>query len=248
MSAGGKSTARLVLEKVGLVSQDPKELLREWQKELRHEQLALDRQLRAIEREENGLKRELKQLAKKGEREAMRPLASALLKSGKAKERIQVFKANINSVLLDLRMQTAQLRMAQTLQSSTTVMASMNRLMSSSAMRNNLRDMAVEMERAGLIEEMMSETLDGAFDDVEAEADQEVDKVISELTLGILSGAPAAPRAELAESGKRLFQESLSEGGKGDAEGRVLVGAEEDEEGGGGATAALESRMAALRA
>lgn len=257
-----KSRTTAFLERIGVKERDPKELLREWTRELRRSQRMLDRQVREIEREEAKMKRNLQMLAKKGERAAIAPLARALVQSKKAKERIHVSKANLNSVQLELRHQVATLRMAKVMQSSTKVMSAMNGLMKMPQMSAQMRDMALEMEKAGLIDEMLTDGLDMALDNdmLDDEADEEVDQVIAELTLGILNTAPVASSAgvpapapaepaRLAATGKQLFVESLSQE-------RVLVAAGGDDphaqfsahsQGAAAEVSDLDRRLAALQ-
>mmetsp|Transcript_13011 Transcript_13011/g.25253 ORF Transcript_13011/g.25253 Transcript_13011/m.25253 type:complete len:270 (-) Transcript_13011:221-1030(-) len=211
-----KSRATAFLEKIGLKERDPRELVKEWTRELRREQRMMDRELRQIEREELKMQRDIKMLAKKGEMNAIRPLARSIAEAKKTKTRINVSKAHMNSITLQLRHQAAQLRMAQVLQSSTKVMSSMNALMKIPQISKNMHEMAMEMERAGLIEEIMDDAMDSAFDTegMDDEVDKEVDNIISELTAGILDKAPAVPQkaatSSLAEQGKQLYLRSLS--------------------------------------
>jgi len=206
-----KSRTTALLERVGLRERDPKELLREWSREIRREQRLLDRQLRELEREEARVAREAKVLARKGEAEAVRPLACALVQSKKGKARIHEAKAHMNQIHMQLRHQVMQLRMAKTMQKSTQLMTSMNKLMKVPELQRNLYNMQVEMERAGLIEEMMDDAIDTVLDTdgFESQVDDEVNKVIEELTQGILDATPAAPTAELAATGKKLYVESM---------------------------------------
>mmetsp|Transcript_1725 Transcript_1725/g.2714 ORF Transcript_1725/g.2714 Transcript_1725/m.2714 type:complete len:236 (+) Transcript_1725:360-1067(+) len=224
-----------VLESVGLKDKDPREMLKEWTREVRREQRGLDRQIREIEREEIKIKRDMKKLAAKGEREALVSLARALVQSRSAKSRILVSKANMNSVLLELRHQVAQLRMMKSLQSSTKLMAHMNKLRSFPQMHQ----LAYEMEKAGLIQEVMDDALEGVTETYDDEVDEQVDKILEEFAVNRMDQVPAAPtgpvREQLAESGKRLFQASIQEE-------RVLVGAEEDTD-----TLDFERRLAALQ-
>ncbi|CAE7682155.1 chmp3, partial [Symbiodinium microadriaticum] len=80
------------------------------------------------------------------------------------------------------------------IQSSVEVMQSMNELLNMSEVRHIMNDMAREMARAGLIEE----TINDAFESVEpegleGEAEAEVDRVMEEITAGILAPAGTAP-------------------------------------------------------
>lgn len=61
-------------------------------------------------------------------------------------------------------------------------------------MAASLRKMAEEMSKAGLMSEMMDEAFEMIEDpDLEDEADEEVDKVMFELTEGQFGKLPAAP-------------------------------------------------------
>ncbi len=200
---------------VGLEKKDPKEQLKEWTREIRKESRLLDRQIRGIEREQMKFQRDIKLLAKKGEYEAIKPLARSIVKANHAKHRIHVAKAHMNSVILDLRYQTAQLRMADALQVSSKTMASMSKLLSISEVQDSMASLAYEMEKAGLIEEVMEDAMDQTSD-LDDEIDDEIDKVISELTVGVMNATPVAPagairRSSVAESGKALFRESMGE-------------------------------------
>lgn len=61
-----------------------------------------------------------------------------------------------------------------------------------------MREMSMEMQRAGLIDEMVDDTFDMMDEDsIEEDADDEVAKVITELTADILNKADAAPTTAL---------------------------------------------------
>ncbi len=230
-----KSRTRSFFEKIGVVEKDPKEQLREWTREIRKEQRLLDREIRTIEREEIKMKRDIKALAKKGEMEAVRPLATAIVRAQGTKTKILEMKAHMNSILLEMRAQNAHLRVAKTMKSSTKMMTSMNKLMMSPKMQGTFRDMAYEMEKAGIIQEVMDDAIDGAFDDTTEEVDEMVEQVIAEVTSDIMGNMAATPltpvkQQQIAQSGKELFLEGL---------GPVAVGADDSSE--------LDRRFEALR-
>lgn len=93
---------------------------------------------------------------------------------------------------------TATLRVAGALQRSTEVMQAMQRLVRVPEVAATMRDMSKEMMRAGIIEEMLDETFESMEDTEEMEdaAQEEVDKVLWELTAGKLGEAPAPPITE----------------------------------------------------
>ena len=62
-----------------------------------------------------------------------------------------------------------------------------------------MRELSKEMTKAGIMEEMMEDTLEGLEPEgLEEEAEEEVEKVLWELTKGQLGTAPAAPDDSLA--------------------------------------------------
>ncbi|KAJ8866061.1 hypothetical protein PR048_033585 [Dryococelus australis] len=85
------------------------------------------------------------------------------------------------------------LRVAGSLQKSTEVMQAIQNLVKVPEVSETMRELSREMMKAGIIEEMLDDTMDNLDEeDLEEEADGEVDKVLWELTAGALGRAPAA--------------------------------------------------------
>lgn len=177
--------------------QNPKELVNEWTHKLRKEGNQLDRQIRAIQREEEKVKRSLKEAAKKSDKETCTILAKEVIRARKAITKIYTSKAHISSVSMQMKNQLATLRVAGSLAKSTEVMQAMQSLVRVPEVAQTMRDMSKEMMRAGIIEEMLDETMSGMEDEdeMEEEAQTEVDKVLWELTEGKLGEAPDVPIA-----------------------------------------------------
>ncbi|XP_055692923.1 charged multivesicular body protein 3 [Lutzomyia longipalpis] len=180
---------------------DPKEQVNEWSAKLRKESHQLDRQIRGIQREEEKVKRALKEAAKKNDRDTCTILAKEIIRARKAVTRIYTSKAHLNSVQLQMKNQLATLRVAGSLQKSTEVMAAMQSLVRLPEVAGVMREMSREMMKAGIIEEMMEETFESIEDteEMEEEAQGEVDKVLWELTEGKLGDAPLPPTANVAK-------------------------------------------------
>jgi len=178
---------------------DPKEMVREWQSKLRQEGRNLDRQIRSIQREEEKSKRMLKDAAKKNAKEACVPLAREIIQARKSISKIHAAKAQIKSVEYSMNHQLANLRVAGALEKSTDVMKSMTELIKVRDISHTMMEMSKEMMKAGIVEEMMEDAFEGLDDqeDLEDEAQEEVDKVLFELTAGKLGEAPEAVRDSL---------------------------------------------------
>ena len=233
-----------LLTTLGLREEDPKELARKWQRELRAETRSLDRQLRDIAREEAKCRLEIKRLAKVGgQQQAIKSLAKEIVQARKAAERITVAKMHVNSCAMQVRQAAAQLRMQKVFESSVETMKALNAAVNIPETQGRLRELGVEMMKAGLIQEMADEAMDEAFADdaVEADVDAEVDRVVAELTMSALDRAKAAPTAAVPVStarGQAILEKALSEPDVGHAE------EEEDEE---EEDSELEKRLAALQ-
>lgn len=78
-------------------------------------------------------------------------------------------------------------RMAGSMKASTDVMAAMRSLIKLPEIQASMMELSREMQKAGLIEEMMDDTFESLEDDdLEEEADKEVEKVLWEVTNGMI--------------------------------------------------------------
>ncbi|KAI9218670.1 Snf7-domain-containing protein [Blastocladiella britannica] len=170
---------------LGIVS--PEEQVKKWRASLRAQDRVLDRQVRSIDAQEAKVKRELKAAAKKGDRTVCTMLARELVHSRKAKGRIYTSKAQLNSVSMQLGHQLASMKVAGALQKSTEIMQAVNSLVKLPEIQATMQDMAREMMKAGIMEEMMEDAMTGLDDDeLEEEAEDEVNKILFEVTDGLL--------------------------------------------------------------
>ncbi|TKR86476.1 hypothetical protein L596_011064 [Steinernema carpocapsae] len=183
---------------------DPKEAVRDMQRKMRVEMRQLDRQIHAIEREEMKVQKQIKEAAKKGDRDVCVILAKSILQSRKAVSKIHVSKAQINSVIMCMQQQLSAMRMAGSIQQSTEVMKAMQQLVKVPEIMKTMREMAQEMTKVGIIEEMIEDTMEGMEpEELEEEAQHEVDKVLYEITAGELGKAPAAIVDTIADDHER---------------------------------------------
>lgn len=171
----------------------PKDLVNEWSLKIRKEMRVIDRQIRDIQREQEKVKRSIKDAAKKGQRDVCMVLAKEMVQSKRAVNKLYTSKAHMNSVLLSMKNQLSVLRVAGSLQKSTEVMKSMQSLVKIPEIQATMRELSKEMMKAGIIEEMLEDTFEGMEDEEEMEeaAEEEVDKILFEITAGALGKAPS---------------------------------------------------------
>jgi len=142
----------------------------------------IDREIRGIEMEERKVKMAIKQAAKKGEISSAKVLAKELVVSKKTKERLHKSKAHLHSVQMTLQSNLATIRVAGCMKKSVEVARRMNALIKVPQLHQTMMLMQREMEKTGLIEEMIDDVMDADDEEVEADANEEVEKVILELT------------------------------------------------------------------
>ncbi|XP_026166083.1 charged multivesicular body protein 3 [Mastacembelus armatus] len=171
----------------------PKDLINEWSQKIRKEMRVIDRQVRDIQREQERVKRSIKDAAKKGQKDVCVVLAKEMVQSKRAITKLYASKAQMNSVLLSMKNQLALLRVAGSLQKSTEVMKAMQSLVKIPEIQATMRELSKEMTKAGIIEEMMEDTFESMEDGEEMEeaAEEEVDKILFEITAGALGKAPS---------------------------------------------------------
>jgi len=180
-------------------SPDPKDQVNDWCKKLRKEGNQIERQINGIRREEAKVTKSLKDAAKKGDKDVCKILAKEIVHSRKTVSKLYAAKANINSVQMQMKGQLATVKVAGSLAKSTEVMKTMQQLVKLPEIQRTMMEMSREMMKAGIIEEMLEDTMEGITDsdELEEEADAEVDKVLFELTAGKLGEAPAAVKDTL---------------------------------------------------
>ncbi|MFH4979197.1 hypothetical protein AB6A40_005906 [Gnathostoma spinigerum] len=172
---------------------DPKEKVREFQRKMRSEIRQLDRQIYGIEREEAKVRKQIKESAKKGDRDVCVVLAKSVLQARKAVSKIHRSKAQINSVIMCMQQQLSTMRVAGSVQASTEVLKNMQDLVKVPEIMAAMRELSKEMTKTGIMEELIEETMDAMEpEELEEQAQEEVDRILYEITAGELGRAPAA--------------------------------------------------------
>jgi len=169
----------------------PEERIKMWKREIKKQERIIDRAISELEMEEKKTQIQVKTYAKKGEEQTAKLVAKQLVKSRAAKHRLIKSKTQLASVHMTLTQQQATIRSAGCLQKSAQVMTYMNKLANVGQISRTMMVMQREMEKAGLIDEMVEDTMENDdIEDMDEEADAEVEKIYDELTLGVM-GSPA---------------------------------------------------------
>ncbi|KAI8812076.1 Snf7-domain-containing protein [Cladochytrium replicatum] len=169
----------------------PEEQVSKWRSTIRAQERQLDRQIRNLQMEEEKVKKSLKAAAKRPDaRASCVLLAKELVRSRKAKDRMYTSKAQLNSMVMQLQQMMATAKVAGTLKKSTEVMKLVNNLMKLPEIGATIQEMSKEMMKAGIIDEMIQDAIEMQDDEeIEEEAEFEVNKVLFEVTDGMLGAA-----------------------------------------------------------
>lgn len=138
---------------------DPTEQAKEWKREIVRQQKTIERDIGKIKKEEQKAIAECKKLAKANQVGAARIIAKEIINTRKSIERMSVMKSQMHSVELQLQSSISIMKIQGCLSKSTEIMTAMNGLMRLPELNKALMGMAREMERAGLIEEVMDDTM-----------------------------------------------------------------------------------------
>ncbi|KAJ3044285.1 Vacuolar protein-sorting-associated protein 24 [Rhizophlyctis rosea] len=174
----------------------PEEQVKKWRQSIRAQERELDKGIRGIDAEEAKVKRTIKAAAKRNDVTSCKILAKEIVRSRKARERMYTSKAQLNSLVMHMQQQLATLKVAGSLQKSTDIMKLVNNLVKLPEIHNTMQEMSQEMMKAGIIDEMMEDAIAmGDEDDIEEEAESEVNNILFELTDGALgeAGTVGAP-------------------------------------------------------
>lgn len=140
----------------------PEEQAKEWSRTLTREMRSMERQIKSMDTEEAKVIREIKKLAKEGSRndKSVRILAKQLVQARQAKGRMYEGRAQMHSVQLQLNNQMAMVKVAGAMKKSTEIMTAVGKLVNLPELQGTMMELAREMEKAGLTEEIISDAMD----------------------------------------------------------------------------------------
>ncbi|KAI1506401.1 Snf7 family protein [Biscogniauxia marginata] len=131
-----------------------------------------------------------------------RDFARELIRARRASSRLVTSKAQLSSVQMQVNEAFAVRKIEGSIRASVGIMRDVNSLVRLPQLAGTMQELSVELMKAGVIEEMVGESLPvdeaGLFEDEDAEADGEVDKVLGEILKGRMDKAGPMPSAPVA--------------------------------------------------
>lgn len=111
----------------------------------------------------------------------MRDFARELIRARRASARLQTGKAQLNSVQMQVNEAFAVRKIEGSIKASVGIMKDVNSLLKLPQYGATMRELSMELMKAGIIEEMVEDTLPEDADLEEGEAEGEVDKILGEV-------------------------------------------------------------------
>lgn len=140
------------------------------------------------------MKASIKAASKRGDMSNAKTLAKEIVRSRKAVNRLHTSKAQMNSVVMQMENQLAQQKVTGHMAKSANVMKGMNQLMKIPEISQTMQEMQKEMTKAGVIDEMVDDAMSVLDDEADEDAaDEEVERVMTELAADAMGGAQRAP-------------------------------------------------------
>lgn len=178
--------------------EDPKELVRKWQRQIRTEIRGVERQMMDVQREQKKAEKLIKEAAKRNDIVSCKILAKEVVNMRRTVGKLAMNKATFLSLSNQMTEQLAMTRVAGALTKSGEVMKLVNSLMRVPQLSRTMAEMSREMAKAGIIDEMMTDVMDSMMDgeDLEEETEEQVDKILLEVAGETLAQMAAAPQQQ----------------------------------------------------
>merc|ERR1712032_50203 len=119
-----------------------------------------------------------------GDPVAIKMNAKTLVQARKGRDRLYTTRGTLMAAASEISNQIANMRLADSMQKSAEVMSQLRSLTNVPELQESMKQMGLEMFKAGLIDEMIDEGMqDLEGPDVEEEAEAEISKVLDELAI-----------------------------------------------------------------
>ncbi|KAI0602416.1 Snf7 family protein [Biscogniauxia sp. FL1348] len=194
------------------VKPDPNAQMRKCNQLIRSNIRKLDRDIAQVKQVELKTKNLIIQADRRAQRDPSRAAQAAkeardfareLIRVRRTSSRLVTSKAQLSSVQMQVNEAFAVRKIEGSIRASVGIMRDVNSLVRLPQLAGTMQELSVELMKAGVIEEMVAENLpldeDAMFEDEEAEASGEVDKVLGEILKGRMDKTGPLPSAPVAE-------------------------------------------------
>ncbi|KGR01329.1 charged multivesicular body protein 3 [Candida albicans GC75] len=163
---------------------DPKEQMRKINQLLRKNKRELDRSMNQLVPLRKKTESLIKKSAKDKDYKSAKLYARELININKQYNKLYTSKTRIESITMSINEQYSMNKLTQSIHSSTSIMKDVNSLIHIGAVSHTMQELSKELMKAGIINEMMDDMvdLDEIDEELEEESQEEVNKIIANLT------------------------------------------------------------------
>jgi len=136
----------------------------------------------------------------------VRDFARELIRTRKTSNRLETAKAQLSSVQMQVNEAFALRKIEGSIRASVGIMKDVNTLVRLPELGQTMQELSVELMKAGIIEEMVGETLPEEMDDEDelGEAEGEVDRVLGEILRDRMDKTGALPSVPLPKEREKV--------------------------------------------
>jgi len=184
------------------VKPDPQAQVRKCNQLIRQNTRKLDRDIANMKLAENKARTLIIQTNRRAQRNPaqakqaekdIRIFARELVRTRRQHNRLVTSKAQLNSVSMQVTEAFAVRKIEGSIRSSVGIMKDVNTLVRLPELTGTMRELSQELVKAGIIEEMVGDSLPDEMEEEDDEAESEVDKVLGEILSDKMSKVGATP-------------------------------------------------------
>ncbi|KAL3421477.1 Snf7 family protein [Phlyctema vagabunda] len=181
---------------------DPQAQVRKCNQLIRQNTRKLDRDIAQLKVVENKTRTLITQASRRAQRnpsqakqasQEMRIFARELIRTRKTANRLVTSKAQLNSVAMQVTEAFAVRKIEGSIRASVGIMKDVNSLVRLPELTGTMRELSQELVKAGIIEEMVGDSLPDGMEEEDDEAEEEVDKVLGEILQDRMGKVAATP-------------------------------------------------------
>jgi hypothetical protein len=140
----------------------PEEQAKAWKANIREQKRGVQRQINRIELEENRVKAKVSAMIKQGQTENAMPMVQSIAHARRARSNLLKTSTQLDSLVRQIDLQLAQLKVTGCFKQSAEITHMMNQMLRLEEVQAVAQQMNMEMANAGLIAEMVDESLEQA--------------------------------------------------------------------------------------
>ncbi|KAG2377640.1 hypothetical protein C9374_009156 [Naegleria lovaniensis] len=190
-----------MLEAIFGKKKTPKELLREYKRNIERTIRQMERERVKLQNQEKKLINDMRRMARQNQMDTVKIMAKDLVRTRKHVTKMHKMQAQLQAISLKLTTLNSTNEMTQAMKGMTKTMTRMNKQLNLPEMQKIMQEFMKQNEMMDMKEEMMNDMVDDVMEDDEAEGEEEelVTQVLDEIGLDMSGKMGKTPNSKLLE-------------------------------------------------